>query len=74
MSSTFKKIALSAATTAVTSVAAYAAKRLITKLMAKPGAAAAIPTPEQVAERLRLGRMSRKARKAYRAAHVAPAH
>lgn len=70
MSSNLKKLALSAATTAVTSLAAYAVKRLITRLTSKPGEVRAIPTPEQIAERLRLGRMSRKARKAYRATHA----
>jgi hypothetical protein len=72
--STFKKIAMRAAASAVTAAAAYGAKKLITRLLSSDqGKAAVVPSAEEIAERARMGRMSRKARKAYRAGQRAHA-
>lgn len=70
---TFKKIAMRAAASAVTAAAAYGAKKLITKLLSSDKPTAAVPSPEEIAERARMGRMSRKARKAFRAGQRAHA-
>jgi hypothetical protein len=68
---TLKKIALRAGVAVAGAVAAYAIKRLVASFIARRSAATVPPTTEDLAEKARLGRMSRKARKQYRAARRA---
>jgi hypothetical protein len=68
---TLKKIALRAGVAVASAAAAYAIKRLVASFVARRSAAAVLPASEDLAEKARLGRMSRKARKQYRAARRA---
>ena len=68
---TLKKIALRVGVAVASAAAVYAIKRLVGSAIARRSAAPVSPTPEELAEKARVDRMSRKARKHYRAARRA---